>query len=412
MYHPIAEKSGAPAVTALTTMIGDATGRLRVQSIDLVRGVVIILMALDHVREFFGDAAARPTDLSSTTAALFFTRWITNICAPAFFLLTGISAYLTLQRMSKPELARFLFTRGLWLIFLEVVVMRFALQFNYDYHVTVITVLWALGWAMIALAALIWLPTWAIATFGIILVAGHNVLDSITASGFGKFAPLWRVLHEPGIIVNDGHSVVLVAYVLIPWIGVTALGYALGTTYRWSAERRQTLLLWLGAWLVTAFLVLRFLNVYGDPVPWSGSVSPLRTVMSFVNTAKYPPSLLFLLMTLGPALILLRVFEGRVPALFRPALIIGKVPLFFYVLHFFLIHLLAVAASYVRYGKVSGMFESPDLSHFPFSQPPGWGASLAVVYLLWLAVAVVMFPLCRWYAEVKRLRTDRWLSYL
>jgi uncharacterized membrane protein len=220
------------------------------------------------------------------------------------------------------------------------------------------------------------------------------------------------VLHEPGIIVNGGHSVVLVAYVLIPWIGVTALGYALGTTYRWNFERRQTLLLWLGAWLVAAFLVLRFLNVYGDPVPWARSVSPLWTLMSFINTAKYPPSLLFLLMTLGPALILLRVFEGRAPAYFRPALIIGKVPLFFYVLHFFLIHLLAVAASYVRYGKVSEMFESPDLSHFPFSQPPGWGSSLTVVHLLWLAVAVVMFPLCRWYAEVKRLRTDRWLSYL
>jgi uncharacterized membrane protein len=390
----------------------NATGRMRVQSIDLVRGIIIVIMALDHVHDFFGDLTARPTDLARTTAALFFTRWITNICAPVFFLLTGTSAYLTLERMSKRQLARFLLTRGLWLIFLELVVMRFALQFNLDYHVTIITVLWALGWAMIALAALIWLPTRAIALAGIILIAGHNALDGFRANVFGKLAPLWSVLHEPGIIINGSRSVVFVAYPLIPWIGVTALGYVLGSGYRWSAERRQALLLWLGVGLVTAFLVLRFLNVYGDPLRWSRYDSALWTVLSFINTTKYPPSLLFLLMTLGPALLLLRVFDGRIPHLFGPALTIGKVPLFFYVLHFFLIHLLAVAASYLRYGEVSEMFQSPDLGHFPFSQPPGWGSNLVVVYLLWLAVVVVMFPLCHWYANVKRSRTDWWLSYL
>ena len=390
----------------------NATGRMRIQSIDLVRGVIIIIMALDHVHDFFGDLTARPTDLARTTAALFFTRWITNICAPVFFLLTGTSAYLTLARMSKRELSRYLFTRGLWLIFLEVVVMRFALQFNFDYHVTIITVLWALGWAMIALAALIWLPTWAIALFGIILLAGHNALDGVRANVFGKFAPLWSVLHEPGVIINGGQSVVFIAYPLIPWIAVTALGYVLGASYRWSAERRQVLLLSLGAGLVAAFLALRFLNIYGDPLRWSRYDSPLWTVMSFINTTKYPPSLLFLLMTLGPVLLLLRSFESRVPRVFAPALIIGKVPLFFYVLHFFLIHLLAVAASYVRYGEVSGMFQSPDLGHFPFSQPPGWGSSLAVAYLLWVAVVVVMFPLCRWYANVRLRRAEWWLSYL
>jgi uncharacterized membrane protein len=388
------------------------TGRMRIQSIDLVRGVIIILMALDHVHDFFGDLVARPTDLARTTAALFFTRWITNICAPVFCLLTGTSAYLTLQRMSKRQLSGFLLTRGLWLIFLEVVVMRFALQFNFDYHATIITVLWALGWAMIALAALIWLPTWAIALFGITLVAGHNALDGLRANAFGKLSALWSVLHEPGIIINGGQSVVFVAYPLIPWIGVAALGYALGSSYRWNTERRRALLLWLGAGLVAAFLVLRLLNVYGDPLSWSRYDSPVWTVMSFVNTTKYPPSLLFLLMTLGPALLLLRLFEGRVARFFGPASIIGRVPLFFYVLHFFLIHLLAVAASYVRYGKVSEMFQSPDLGHFPFSQPPGWGSSLAVVYLLWVAVVIVMFPLCRWYANMKRSRTDWWLSYL
>jgi uncharacterized membrane protein len=244
------------------------------------------------------------------------------------------------------------------------------------------------------------------------LVAGHNALDGVRANMLGKLAPLWSVLHEPGIIIKGGQSVVFVAYPVIPWIGVTALGYALGSSYRWSAERRQVLVLRLGAGLVAGFVVLRFLNVYGDPFPWSRYDSPLWTVMSFINTTKYPPSLLFLLMTLGPALLLLRVFEGRIPRFLGPALIIGKVPLFFYVLHFFLIHLLAVAASYLRFGEVSEMFQSPDLGHFPFSQPPGWESNLAVVYLLWLAVVVIMYPLCRWYANVKRSRTDWWLSYL
>jgi uncharacterized membrane protein len=321
------EQSGA-AAAALDTRIANAAGWMRIQSIDLVRGLIIIVMALDHVHDFFGDLAARPTDLARTTAALFFTRWITNICAPVFFLLTGTSAYLTLGRMAKRQLSRFLLTRGLWLIFLEVVVMRFALQFNFDYHVTIVTVLWALGWAMIALAALLWLPTWAIALSGIILVAGHNALDGVRANMLGKLAPLWSVLHEPGIIIKGGQSVVFVAYPVIPWIGVTALGYALGSAYRWSAERRQVLLLRLGAGLVAGFLVLRFLNVYGDPFPWSE------------------------------------------------------------------------------------MFQSPDLGHFPFSQPLGWESNLAVVYLLWLAVVVVMYLLCRWYAKVKRSRTDWWLSYL
>lgn len=394
------------------TMDRASVEKTRIQSIDVVRGLIIVLMALDHVRDFFGDTGARPTDLSTTTAALFFTRWVTNICAPVFFLLTGTSAYLTLGRMSKPELSGFLFSRGLWLIFLELVVMRFALQFNLDYHVTAITVLWALGWAMIALAGLIWLPTWAIAAFGVVLIVGHNALDGFAANRFGRFAALWSVLHQPGIVFNNSRAVVFIAYPLIPWLGVTALGYVLGTTYRWDSQRRQAFLLGLGLGLVAAFVVLRLLNVYGDPQPWSRGNGALWSAMSFINTTKYPPSLLFLLMTLGPALLLLRVFESGIPSVFRPASIIGRVPLFFYVLHFYLIHLLATAASYLRYGRVNEMFESPDLGHFPFSAPPDWGASLIVVYLLWLAVVGAMFPFCRGFAELKRRRSDWWLSYL
>ena len=384
----------------------------RIQAIDLVRGLIIVVMALDHVHDFFGDLSVQPTNLAATTAPLFFTRWITHICAPVFALLTGTGAYLALGRLTKLQLSRFLLSRGLWLMFLELVVMRFALTFNFDYHTTIITVLWSLGWGMLTLAGLIWLPLWAIIVFGAALVVGHNALDGIAAQSFGRLAPLWTVLHQPGIVINTGRSVVFVSYVLIPWIGVTALGYALGAIYHWGAERRQRLLLQAGIGLVIAFAGLRFLNVYGDPTRWSHYPGTLWTLMSFLNTTKYPPSLLFLLMTLGPALLLLRIAESAASPAWRPFSIIGRVPLFFYVLHFFLIHLLAVASSDVRYGKVEEMFQAPDLGHFPFSQPPGWDMGLVTVYLLWIAVVAIMYPLCRWYAEVKRTHANRWLSYL
>jgi len=402
--------SGRVPLAAEVRATGRATATARIDSIDVVRGIIIVIMALDHVRDFFGDFAARPTDLSTTTAALFFTRWITHICAPVFFLLTGTGAYLTLARMSRGVLSRFLLTRGLWLLILELVVMRFALQFNLDYHVTIITVLWALGWSMIVLAALLWLPLWAIAAFGALLVLGHNAFD--TPGMARQVSPLVTLLHQPGVLYHSGHSVVVVSYVLIPWIGVTALGYVLGAAYRADEVWRRRLLLQLGIALVVGFVLLRLLNVYGDPARWSVQRTPLWTLMSFLNTTKYPPSLLFLMMTLGPALLLLRRFDGGVAPLMRPALIIGRVPLFFYVLHFFLIHLLAVLVSWLRYGEVAETFESPDLAHFPFSAPPGWNVGLPAIYAIWLLVVVTLLPLCRWYALLKRRRHDWWLSYL
>jgi uncharacterized membrane protein len=386
--------------------------RARIESVDVVRGLIIIVMALDHVHDFFGDLAAAPTNLNRTTVALFFTRWITHFCAPVFFLLTGTGASLLGDRVSKRKLARFLVTRGLWLIFLELVVMRFALQFNVDYHVTIITVLWALGWAMIVLSALIWLPRWAIAAFGIVLVAGHNLLDNIDAASFGAWAPLWRFLHELGPVYSDGHHLVFISYVLIPWVGVTALGYVLGGIYRWDADRRRKTLLWLGIAITAGFVLLRYTDLYGDELPWRVHPTALWTLMSFIDTSKYPPSLLFLMMTLGPALLLLRMFDNGVPAFFKPALIIGQVPLLFYVVHFYLIHLLAVAASWLRYGRIDEMFQSPDIAHFPFTQPPGWDVGLPIIYAIWIAVVVALYPLCRWYANLRRRSGAWWLSYL
>jgi uncharacterized membrane protein len=392
---------------------GTAPRRARVESIDVVRGIIMILMALDHTRDFFGNAAVNPTDPATTTVPLFFTRWVTHICAPGFFLLTGVGAALTLRRLSRGELARFLFTRGLWLIFLEIVIVRdLGWQFNFDYRLTVLNVLWALGWAMIFLSALVRLPVWMVTAIGAAMIVTHNLLDGVQAASLGVLAPLWNVLHAPGVILDDSRHVVFLAYALMPWIGVTAVGYGLGEVYRWEAERRRRFLLQLGRAAVAAFLVLRTLNLYGDPRPWSAQKSAVFTVLSFLNANKYPPSLLFLLMTLGPILLFLRALDARTPRLLRPALVFGRVPLFYYLLHVPLIHLLAVAVCYARYGAVHWMFQSNGMDQFPVTQPPGWPLGLPWVYLIWASVVIALYPLCRWFAGLKRRRGDWWLSYL
>jgi uncharacterized membrane protein len=382
--------------------------RARLESVDVVRGVIMVIMALDHTRDYFGMPGANPVDLSSASAALFLTRWITHFCAPTFFLLTGTGAYLSLRKRTSRELSRYLFTRGLWLILLEIVVLRcFGLQFNLDYQVTVLTVLWALGWSMIALSALVYLRTPIVAAFGIILIAGHNLLDGVRSSN-----PLWAVLHSPGFLLPGPGHAVFVAYPLIPWIGVTAAGYALGQIYRWPTERRRSWLFRTGIGVTVAFVLLRGVNLYGDPVRWSVQKSAVFTALSFLNTNKYPPSLLFLLMTLGPVLLFLWAVDERTPKVLRPALVVGKVPMFYFLVHFPLIHLIAVAVCFARYGAVHWMFESPSLDKYPFTPPPGWGFSLPVVYLVWATVVLTVYPLSRWYASVKARRTDWWLSYL
>jgi uncharacterized membrane protein len=378
----------------------------RLTSIDTVRGLVMIIMALDHVRDFFGIPGLNPVNLAQTTVPLFLTRWITHICAPTFFLLTGTSAWLS--RKPVPQLSRFLLTRGLWLLVLEITVVRcLGFQFNFDYHVTGLIVIWALGWAMIVLAGLVWLPVSATLAVGVVMIVGHNVLDLVRSSH-----PLWLFLHSPGILVNEPGFVVFVGYPLIPWVGVTAVGYALGQVYGWAPVSRRAFLLRWGLGLTAAFAALRWLNVYGDPAPWSVQTSAAMTLVSFFNASKYPPSLAFLLMTLGPALLLLRAFDEGSPRLLTPAIVFGRVPLFYFVVHFFLIHLLAVVVCYAVNGSAHWLFQSPDLAHYPFTVPPGWGFGLPVVYAIWAAVVVALYPVCAWYAGVKRRSSSPWLSYL
>ena len=383
-----------------------AAPRSRIVSIDLVRGVIMIIMALDHTRDWVCGLGS-PTNLETTTPALFFTRWITHFCAPTFCLLAGVGARLSLARKSRGEVARFLWTRGLWLIVLDAVLMRcLIMQWNVDFHITILTTLWMLGWCMLALAALLYLPATALAIVTAVMIAGHNLLDSVASQ-----SPLWVWLHQQGFLIANPDHAVFDAYPLVPWIGVMTAGYLLGAVYAWPDARRRTFLVRAGAAMIAAFLVLRFVNIYGDPSPWHAQATPALTVVSFFNTTKQAPSLLFLLMIIGPTLIALAAAEAA-PRWLAPALTIGKVPLFYFLLHFFVLHVVALVISAVRFGTVANMFESPAITNYPATFPPGWGFSLAWTYVTWILVVIGVYPACRWFAGVKQHRRDWWLSYL
>lgn len=382
--------------------------RPRLESIDVVRGLAMVVMALDHTRDFFAVPGQNPTDLTSASPALFLTRWVTSFCAPVFFLLTGTAAYLSLRHRSPPGLSRFLARRGVWLLVLEVVVVRcFAYQFNIDYRLTMLLVLWALGWSMILLAALVRWPPAVAATLGALMIAGHNLLDGVKIA-----SPVWTILHVPGFVLATPEHAVFAAYPLVPWVGVTLVGYGLGQVYDRPPDARRRFLWRLGLGLSLAFVALRACNAYGDPAPRQAFPAPVFTLLSFLNTTKYPPSLLFLLMTLGPAMIALWALDPRTPRVLRPAVVFGRVPLFYYVGHFVLIHALAVAVCYLRYGSAWWLLDSPDVARYPFTPPPGWGWPLPAVYLVWVLVVGAMYPLSRWFAGLKQRRSDPWLSYL
>ena len=394
-----AASDDAHTAASVSTISAD---RQRLDSIDLLRGLVMVLMALDHVREYFTEARFDPLDLTQTSAVLFATRWITHFCAPAFILLAGTSAYLVSKKRTRAELSRFLLTRGLWLVFLELTVVIFAWSFDLSYKGGLdLAVIWAIGWSMIAMAALVHLPVSAVGAIGILMIFGHNALDGIKPEALGAWAPVWSVLHVQGPIPYG-----FVVYPLVPWIGVMAAGYALGTVYDLPDARRRRILSWLGLATIAGFLALRALNVYGDPQPWSAQSSALFSVLSFMNLAKYPPSLLFLLATLGPALLALAWFEHARGAAARFFVTIGRVPLFFYVIHIALAHLLAgLAALILGYG--------PEvLTNRPWVLSPGWGFGLPVVYVMWAIVVLALYPACRWFAAIKQRRRDWWLSYL
>jgi uncharacterized membrane protein len=398
----------------------------RVQSIDFLRGLVMVVMVLDHVRDYVHGAAFRfdPTDLTQTTVVLFFTRWITHYCAPVFVFLAGVGAGLqTLRGKSHSELAKFLLTRGVWLIVLEMTVLRICMWFNVDYRfLSQLQVIWAIGVSMIVLAALVRVPATALAAFGLVMIGGHNLLDGIRVTGWagpgtpapGLMAQMWMLLHQPGQLfpLFGSGPLVFVIYPLVPWIGVMAVGYAFARVYAWEPAARRRLLIQLGCGLTAAFIILRAINVYGDPAPWQTQRSVVFTILSFINTTKYPPSLLYLLMTLGPALVVLGLLEGRSQraSITGPFVMLGRVPLFFYLLQWPIAHSIAVALNVAAGKEVGYLFHS--VPEFYTLAPRDAGFDLWVAYVCWVIAVAILFVLCRWFAGVKRRRRDWWLAYL
>lgn len=389
------------------------SGSHRLDSIDLLRGLVIALMAIDHARVFLHTGFINgidPLDFATTTPQLFLTRWITHYCAPVFSFLAGTAVWLSLRRgKSVREVSWFLLTRGGWLILLEMTVLNwFGWIFAIELSGTYLGTLFALGGAMVMLAALIHLPVRVVAGLALAILAGHNALDGIAPDSWGAGARWWQILHAggwfevgPGIRINA-------QYPLLPWVGVMTAGHAFGALVTGDPASRRRRFLTLGLAGVGGFVLLRASNLYGDPAPWSEQSTPLFTVLSFLNCTKYPPSLCFVLMTIGPALLLLARVGDAAPAWAQPLVTLGRVPMFFYLLHIPLLHAMAVGVEMLRFGRADWLFGA-----FPPTPPAEAGFGLPVVYLAWLAAVLALYPACCWFEGVKRRHRDQaWLSYL
>ncbi len=401
---------------------------VRISEIDMLRGLVIVLMALDHVRDYFfsgGGFAINPLDPAQTTPWLYTTRWITHLCAPTFVLLSGVSAYLQFAKgKTIPELSRFLLTRGLWLIFLEVTLISFGWQFAVPW-MFFMQVIWAIGWCMIALAALIWLPRMAVMAIGLAVVLGHNLLDPISAEQFGSWALLWTFLHDGGPIFVGEMPVGVMAYPILPWIGVIAVGYGLGALFLEPPEKRDRTILTLGLSMLAAFVLLRGFDLYGNPpanarggpfgateMTWQSQPEMGGKIMGFFDVEKYPPSLQFLLVTLGIVFVLwplLSKLRGPAAAVLNT---FGAVPFFFYVLHVYLVHVLAIAANAAFGRDVSPFFNYlvNGFTGMPAMQQLGF--PLPGVYLAWITVVALLYPVCRWWQGVRARERKWWMSYL
>lgn len=401
----------------------------RVLSVDILRGIILVIMALDHTRDYFTNFPFVPEDMAHSWGALFFTRWITHFCAPLFFFLAGTGAYLSMSGgKSKGQISRFLFTRGLWLVILEYSVVGFGWSFVFPFGFA--QTIWALGWSMVVLSLLVWLPVRAIAAFGVSLIALHNLTDRLTPAQFGSVGWLWKVLHYPDFIwVIPEKFPIVIAYPLIPWMGVMAAGYAFGAVVKMPPEVRQRAMFFVGACATLLFVVLRGGNFYGNapilehspPIqmlrsngPWQVQASAVMTIASFLNVQKYPPALDYLLMTLGPGLMVLGALDRRAVGkalgpVMRFFLVFGRVPMFFYVSHIYVAHLFAALVAWICHQPAAWLLHG---AMFLNNVPAGYGHGLAFVYLMWCIVIAVLYLPCRWFAGVKSRRRDWWLSYL
>jgi uncharacterized membrane protein len=389
------------------------TQTTRIESIDLLRGIVMIVMALDHVRDYFhADAFLfNPVDLSQSNVPLFFTRWITHFCAPVFVFLAGTSAYFVGQRRGTRELSSFLFKRGVWLLFLELTIINFSWFFNIRFSFIAVTVISALGMGMIILAAVVYLRWQVVLTIGMALVVLHNLLDPLQVSE-GPLKIVYAFLFRP-YAFHAGHFFVFIGYPFLPWAGVMMLGYCFGKLYNADVAPsvRKKVLLQMGGAMVAMFFIIRLVNVYGDPAPWTTLQNSTFTLLSFLNVTKYPPSLLYVLITLGPAFLFLAISESMKEGLYRYVIRLGRVPMFYYIVHLYVIHILAVMAALATGYHLSDMVFNVWVTDSPALK--GYGFSLGVVYLVWIAVVMLLFPLCLWYEAYKTKHKEKWwLSYL
>ena len=389
----------------------------RIESIDILRGIIMVIMALDHTRDFFHVTAntGDPLAIPSASPILFFTRWITHVCAPTFVFLSGLSCYLQSFRKSKKKLSLFLIKRGLWLIIAEVIILSFVFTLNPLYNIIFLEVIWAIGISMVILGLLIYLPFPVILTIGLIIVLGHNLLDIQEASPDFKPGFLYSVLHRVGGVLPfaPGH-ILIVLYPFLPWTGLMILGYCTGTFFspKYNAEERKKILARIGIFAILFFVLIRFINIYGNPFPWTKQNNWLDTFFSFINLQKYPPSLLFMCVTIGPALILLAYLENIQNRFTNIVRIYGRIPFFYFVVHFFLAHVLAMIVFFAKGHNMQDAMKAAQQVPFLFIVP-GEGFSLPAVYLIWLLIVAIMYPLCKKYDRYKTNHKEKWwLSYL
>jgi uncharacterized membrane protein len=391
----------------------------RLTSLDALRGTVMIIMAIDHVRDFFDrySMSNSPTDLSKTSAIMFFTRWITHFCMPVFMFCAGAAAFLWWNRGKKTagQLSWFLATRAVWFLALEVLVMNFAYSFNVSTHsLILLLVLYIFGACMLLMAMLIHIPLRWLAVLSIAIIALPNLLDPYSASRFGKFAWAFHLLHQPGVIML-GNRPAFVVYPILPWIGVMAAGFCFAQLFTFDDIIRRRITFRLGLALTAAFLVIRAINVYGDPSRWTTQKSTVFTALSFLDCTKYPASLDYVLMTIGPALLLLAWYDHLGFSSRNPLIVFGRVPLFYFVLHFYAIHILLGVMSYIRYGSRAFSFifnAMPAMGGPREVYPPDFGYPLWVTYAIWIGLLAALYPLCSWFARYKATHRSWWLSYL
>jgi len=361
----------------------------------------MVIMALDHTRDYFSNFGHEPTDLAFASTGMFFTRWITHYCAPVFVFLAGCSAHLAQSsKKTLKQTATQLLTRGLWLVLVEVTIVRLGWAFDIDYSIVFLQVIWALGCSMILLSGLIFLPLRLILAIGLVIVFGHNMLDGIKAQQMGAYGNLWEFLHQQGPVKYGNGNTIMVFYPLIPWVGLMPLGYCFGAVMKMPEAQRNRWLYGIGGTATILFIVLRYINIYGDPAYWHAQTTLHRTVLSFLNTTKYPPSLLYLLMTLGPAITALPLLEQLQGPAAQFFTVYGRVPFFYYVLHIYLIHSIA---------QLVGIIE-PQTMIKGITMHPGF--ALPVVYAYWITVVLLLYYPCRWFMRYKMSHKKWWLSYI